>query len=188
MGINTAVLVLLLGGHFLYRGIDADALAASIRITARTSVSLFLPAFAASALHALVPAWPTRWLLANRRYLGVSFGVSHLVHALAILSLALYTDGVSLAGLGALNYVPGGVVYLFILFMVLTSFDRTAALVGRRVWKAVHTTGAWLIWFSFALGYAPRLSESLTYAVPVSLLFLAVILRVVRAVRFRGGG
>ncbi|HKQ13792.1 MAG TPA: hypothetical protein VJT80_10190, partial [Steroidobacteraceae bacterium] len=61
-----------------------EAAARAVRLTARTSVTLFLAAFTAAALFQLWPnAW-TRWQRQNRRYLGVAFAVSHGVHLAAI--------------------------------------------------------------------------------------------------------
>src|ERR1041384_7343453 len=59
-----------------------------LRWTARTSLLLFLCAFTASSLRAAVPSRATRWLLDERRYLGVSFAVSHTIHLAAIVALA----------------------------------------------------------------------------------------------------
>src|ERR1044071_716127 len=59
-----------------------------VRITARTSLLLFALAFTASAMIRLWPGTFTRWQRANRRQLGVSFAVSHLVHAAALIALA----------------------------------------------------------------------------------------------------
>ena len=61
----------------------------AIRLTARTSLALFLLAFTASALVRLRPSPFTHWLRANRRYVGVSFAVSHAVHLAAVIALAL---------------------------------------------------------------------------------------------------
>ena len=61
-----------------------EAAGRAVRLTARTSVALFLAAFTASALFRLWPnAW-TRWQRSNRRFLGVAFAVSHGVHLVAI--------------------------------------------------------------------------------------------------------
>ncbi len=64
-----------------------------IRATARTSFFLFLTAFTATALVKLWPGAMTKWIRANRRYIGVSFAVSHLLHAIAIVTLAVLTSG-----------------------------------------------------------------------------------------------
>lgn len=64
----------------------AEGARAAIRFTARTSLVLFLLAFTASALHRFWLCGVTVWLRRNRRYLGLSFAGSHLVHAVAILA------------------------------------------------------------------------------------------------------
>src|SRR5215217_4512415 len=61
-----------------------EAAARTVRLTARTSVTLFLAAFTAAALWRLWPNALTRWQRSNRRFLGVSFAVSHGVHLAAI--------------------------------------------------------------------------------------------------------
>ena len=44
-----------------------------------TSAVPFLLAFSASALHRIRASAATRWLMANRRYLGLSVAASHFV-------------------------------------------------------------------------------------------------------------
>src|SRR5215813_922107 len=57
---------------------------AMIRATAFTSAVPFLLAFTASSLHRLRASAATRWLMANRRYLGLSVAASHFWHLVAI--------------------------------------------------------------------------------------------------------
>jgi sulfoxide reductase heme-binding subunit YedZ len=78
--LSTAALVTAGGGETGWRAV--------VRLTARTSFVLFSAAFIASSLRALWPAPSTRWLLANRRYVGVSFAASHAMHLLAIVAVA----------------------------------------------------------------------------------------------------
>src|SRR5262245_49498458 len=62
------------------RGVGEDGLRLVIRTTAKTSLLFFSAAFVAAAL---ARGWPhpvSRWLSRQRRYLGVSFAASHLVH------------------------------------------------------------------------------------------------------------
>src|SRR5262245_9536987 len=74
-------------------GTGQPGLSAGIRWTARSSLVFFLPTFVASALVSLHPAPATKWLLRNRRYLGLSLAVSHGFHLFLILALAaLHTD------------------------------------------------------------------------------------------------
>src|SRR3990172_1264585 len=64
-----------------------EEVSAIIRVTAFTSAVPFLLVFTASSLHRLRRAAVTRWLMANRRYLGLSVAASHFWHLLAIVAL-----------------------------------------------------------------------------------------------------
>ncbi len=123
------MIVACLGFVFARDGWSDEGLRAAIRVTARSSFLLFLGAFSASSLATFLPSAPTRWLLANRRYVGISFALSHLMHAAAIVTLAVRTGGGSLSARMA-GLIGGGIVYGLIIFMLATSFDRTAAWVG----------------------------------------------------------
>ena len=134
-----------------------------IRATARTSVLLFGAAFVAGALNRAWPTGGSRWMFANRRYLGVSFAVSHFVHLLAIIALAGWSLRRAAADAGAPVIVLGGTAYLFIAAMTATSFDRTAAWLGPRAWSRLHTTGVYVLWTVFFVSFAPRVTESVLY-------------------------
>jgi hypothetical protein len=148
-----------------------------IRATARSSVVLFTAAFVARSLSCAWPGRPSRWMLANRRYLGVSFAVSHLAHLLAIFALAGWSVGKAIAAAGAGVAVLGGTAYAFLLAMTLTSFDRTAAWLGPRAWSRLHTTGAYVLWTVFFASFAPRITESALYWPFAVGLLAALILR-----------
>lgn len=124
--------------------------------TARSSFALFSLAFTASAAYYFWPnAW-TRWQLRNRRYLGVSFALSHGVHLLAILALGRIAPAELAAEANAVSWIFGGIVYVFIALMTATSFDSTAHLISRRAWSILHTVGAYYIWLIFANSYLSR--------------------------------
>lgn len=156
-----------------------------IRLTARTSLALFLLAFTASALVRLYPSPFTRWLRGNRRHVGVAFAISHVVHLAAIIALARLDYGVFLQLTNIVAYVGGGLAYLFIVLMTATSFDRTAALIGPRAWHWLHMTGMWYIWLSFALNFGKRVPASPFYLIPVAFIGLAALIR--HLARYRGG-
>lgn len=70
--------------------------------------------------------------------------------------------------------VPSGIGYLFLLAMTVTSFERTAALLGTRVWQALHATGAFVLWTIFLISEVSRVHED-----RIHLLFIVPLLRVV---------
>lgn len=180
--------LIVIGASLLYmavrHGWSDEGLRGAIRVTARSSLFLFLAAFSASSLMTFVPTDSVRWLLENRRFFGIAFAFSHLIHGAAIITLATRTGGASLTarviGLGS-----AGVLYGFILFMLATSFDRTAAWVGACWWKRIHTLGSNLVFVSFLATYARKATESLAF-LPYTLLLLAVLgLRMARRIRNR---
>ncbi|NIU76183.1 MAG: hypothetical protein GWN71_22250, partial [Gammaproteobacteria bacterium] len=64
-------------------------------------------AFSASGLRALWRVDATKWLLVNRRYVGVSYAVSHALHAAAL--VVLHRQSAEFAGsLDAVTLVGGG--------------------------------------------------------------------------------
>src|SRR5262245_56222196 len=160
-------------------GTSEDGLRLVIRATARTSVTLFLLAFVASSL---VRVWPTpasRWLIANRRYVGVSFAVSHLAHLIAILTLVGWSTRALVTTAGIVTAIAGGIGYLFVAAMVATSFDRTAAWLGPRRLRLLHTIGAYYLWFVFVATFAPRaFTAPAVYATTTVALLAALGLRV----------
>ncbi len=182
--VGLALMVIGVGLAYVFArdGWSDEGLRAAIRVTARCSFLLFLAAFSASPLAMFLPGGATRWQLANRRYLGISFALSHLLHGAAIVTLAVRTGGSSLSAQLA-GLIGGGVIYGFILFMLATSFDRTAAWVGPRVWKAVHTTGGYLIFVTFLTSYLGKAAESLIYLPQVGLLLAVLGLRIARRIR-----
>lgn len=135
-------------------GALADGLLELTRLTARISVFFFLAAFAASALFQFWPTRPSRLLLANRRSVGLAFALSHFIH-LGVL-IAYFT--VSGEDPGLVRIAGGGVAYLFIGLMALTSNDLSVRRLGKR-WTWLHTVGGWYIWLIFLNSYLGRTLE-----------------------------
>ena len=144
-----------------------------IRSTARTSLILFAMAFAASALVELAPNGFTLWQRRNRRYLGVSFAVSHAIHLAALIALARTDAELFWTLTNPANIVLAGTAYLLLAAMTATSFDRTAAWLGARKWRLLHLVGGWYIWISFAVAIGKRVTVNSFYW-PMAVLVLAI--------------
>ncbi len=173
----TALLSLLLGAMALSlmasHGWDVDGVRLAIRATARTSLILFALAFTAGALVELMPSEATRWQRRNRRYLGVSFAVSHFIHLGVIVTLAIMDPAVFWKLTTITNIMLAGSAYLFIAAMTATSFDRAAAWLGPRRWRLLHLVGGWYIWISFATAVGKRVPVDRFYW-PMAALVLAI--------------
>ncbi len=145
-----------------------------IRMTARSSFALFALAFTASAAGRFWPNAVTRWQRRNRRYLGVSFAVSHLVHLLAIFALGSTAPEELAAEANTVTWIFGGIAYGFIALMTLTSFDFTARWIGPHAWSILHTIGAYYIWLIFANSYLSRAIVMPAY-IPVAIVVLFIL-------------
>lgn len=149
----------------------------AVRFTARTSLILFLAAFVASALHHFWPGEFTVWLCKNRRYIGVAFAGSHLVHAIAIGAYIKADAHAFYASQQPIGYILNGLGYVFIIAMTATSFDAPARAIGSKAWKWLHLIGAYYIWFAFAKSYFPRAAMDGFYAPFASALVVALLIR-----------
>ncbi|MFT4120078.1 hypothetical protein [Bradyrhizobium sp.] len=161
------------------RQFEVEGVRMVIRFTARSSLLLFCLAFGASALARLWPnAW-TRWQRRNRRSLGLSFAVSHAIHAAAIVAFARMDPAGFAERTSAASFIFGGLGYAFIIAMSATSFDRTAALIGPRAWRALHLVGGYYLWFQFMVSFGKRVPAMPLYAAFLIPLLAVMVLRLI---------
>ncbi|GAA0005695.1 MULTISPECIES: hypothetical protein [Bradyrhizobium] len=161
------------------RQFEVEGVRMVIRFTARSSLMLFCLAFGAAALARLWPnAW-TRWQRRNRRYLGLSFAASHAIHAVAIVAFANMDPADFAEATSAASYIFGGIGYAFIIAMSATSFDRTAALLGPRAWRALHLTGGYYLWLQFMVSFGKRVPAMPLYAAFLLPLLAVIALRLI---------
>lgn len=156
-----------------------EGLRSVIRATARTSFALFLAAFVASSMATLVPNAFTRGLVRERRYVGLSFAFSHLVHFAAIVGYGVLNPQFW-PGRSALTNTPGTVGYIFIALLAATSFRFFSRHMSAAAWKRLHTIGVWVIAAVFGYSFFKRIpTMSVLYAIPFSILCAAVAVRLV---------
>ncbi len=159
-----------------------------LRVTARTSLAWFLLAFVARPLVVVAPSPASKWLLRNRRYLGLGLAVSHAGHLAAIVAFAAVAPTAFWADREVGTLLGGGLAYALLAAMAATSTDRAAAWLGRRRWRALHTAGMWTLWAVFAVSYGGRAGVSVLAAVLAALIACAAALRALALVRTRRRG
>jgi methionine sulfoxide reductase heme-binding subunit len=178
----TAALVGALAGTILAtRGATASALHLLLRATALTSLALFVGAFVASSVRALGPSRAGEWLVANRRYLGLSLATSHAAHLAAIVGAVRASADPP----NPLVLAVGAVGYALLFAMAATSFDATAAWLGPRRWRTLHVVGMHYLWLVFALTYFGKAHRSAVALVAEMVLLGALALRLAVRVRAR---
>jgi len=159
------------------RHFDGDGVRMVVRFTARTSLLLFCLAFSAAALARLRPNGWTRWQRRNRRALGLAFAASHGIHAVAIVAFAMMDRAGFVAATSLASYVFGGIGYGVIAAMTVTSFDRTAAALGPRNWRALHLFGGYYLLLQFAVSFGMRIPAMPLYSLFLIPLFAVLALR-----------
>ncbi len=145
--------IFVMGLAFAIHGLGQEGWQIATRWTARYALLPFVLVFAASELVRYVEG-PVQQLLRNRRGLGLSFAASHLIHAGAIVGLYFKLGKLP----SVLTLVGGGLAYLFIVAMAVTSTD-----VARRVmgpwWQHLHRWGLRYVWLIFFQSYLGRIVE-----------------------------
>jgi sulfoxide reductase heme-binding subunit YedZ len=154
-----------------------------IQRSVRYALPLFLLAFTASSLATLWPSRVTRWLLRNRRYVGLGFAFGMAWHfcfvGYSIFSFGLFDSGLTPRGL-ALDLVG----LAFLLVMTLTSFRWSARRLTPASWRRLHKTGVYVIWFVATYIYARHIGD-IVHVVASSLLIGACLLRLAAWARRR---
>jgi DMSO/TMAO reductase YedYZ heme-binding membrane subunit len=151
VGVASAALLALQLAVVASGGTDEAGLRLLVRVSARASFAIFLLVFVARPARFFWPGAFTRWLMRNRRQLGVSFAIAHFLHLGDIALLALLLgDGFELQ---PVTLYGGGLAYVLLAAMTATSFDRSARWLGPRRWKLLHRAGLYWLWFIFAQSY-----------------------------------
>jgi DMSO/TMAO reductase YedYZ heme-binding membrane subunit len=136
-------------------GIGPEGLRLAARYTARVSFPLFLVVYCTSPLHRLAAGPTTRWLLRERRGLGLAFAGAHFVHLAALVSFFAVSGETP----PPTTVIFGGFGYLLIAAMAITSNDASVRRLGAQRWRRLHAVGLHYVWFIFILTHAMRVSR-----------------------------
>ncbi len=140
-------------GPLMLFGVSERGWQLAARYTVRVSFPLLLMAYLAGPLMVLWRSNTSRWLLRNRRYVGLNFAIAHTIHLGALTSYFLYLgiapDAPTLLG--------GGLAYIFMFAMAATSNDWSVNKLGAN-WRRLQSVGLHYIWFIFLVTYLGRFS------------------------------
>ncbi|MBW2274892.1 MAG: hypothetical protein JRG96_16620 [Deltaproteobacteria bacterium] len=167
------------------QGWSEETIRLVVRASARSSIVLFSLAFSASGLQTLFPSRASAYLLRNRRYVGLSFALSHSVHLAALVTLGVAFPAPFVDELDSLTLIGGGIAYVFIYAMAITSSDAAVRMLGGARWRLLHRVGSWYIWAIFVQTYLPLAVQGAGFLAPVALTLLAALLRFARSRRER---
>jgi methionine sulfoxide reductase heme-binding subunit len=134
-----------------------------------------LVAFSTSSVAILWPNRNTRWLLANRRYIGLAFAFGMSWHFVFV-AYFLARFGYHMRSIDLTVDIIG---LCLLIAMTLTSFPRFARRLSIANWRRLHRTGIYTLWFLpifFFLDDYLRDHEPL-YLVMLGILFAPLALR-----------
>lgn len=126
---------------------DAVSVSSMIQLSVRCAVPLLYLAFAASSIRALFPGPWSRWMLRNRKYLGLSFAAAMAWQAFFILWLVtIHTDYYVKEVYVLRDAIEGVTGYLFLIAMTVTSFPWGRKHLNPRQWRLLHLSGIYFLW------------------------------------------
>ena len=153
------------------------------RHTARISFAYFLLSFSASSLHYFFSNTLTKFIRHQRRYIGLSFALAHTIHLVALTSFFIVME----ENPDIVTLIGGGLGYVAMYAMALTSNDNAVKKLGLKRWKQIHWFGANYIAVIFAFTYVGKLLNGqlngsdydyLTFALIVGTIFMVFVLRI----------
>jgi DMSO/TMAO reductase YedYZ heme-binding membrane subunit len=162
---------------------SARGMSPMILRSVRCALPLFLVAFTASSLATLWPSPATRWLLANRRYIGLGFAFAMAWH-FSFVAYTIWSFGNPLNAKATALDVIG---FVFLLLLTVTSFRSLARRLGRANWRRLHKTGVYVIWLVATAIYfhSVRDGGDLFHRLAFAALLAAWVLRVAAWARKR---
>lgn len=155
-------------------GVSADGWQMAARYTARVSFLLFIAVYLIAPASQLFPGLAV--LKRERRGLGLAFAGAHYIHLFALVTF-LQVSGHPPA---LLTVTLGGLAYVLIGLMALTSNDAAARALGPQNWRRLHTFGLHYVWFIFAATYARRIAAYPDMPEYVALMALALTALIIR--------
>lgn len=126
---------------------DALAVSSMIQLSVRWAVPWLFLAFAASSLLVLFPSALTRWLMRNRKIMGLCFATAMAWQGFFILWLTtVYRDYYIQEVYVLRDAIEGTVGYLFLAAMTVTSFSFGRKRLSPRAWRWLHKAGIYFLW------------------------------------------
>ena len=166
--------------YFWLAGVSDETIRVALRSSAHASFVTLLVVFVARPLRQMFQTPLTAALLRNRRLLGIAFAGIHTAHLGLILFRARQNTDYTFS---IIENALGGLIYLLILLLFVTSFDRPARALGPGNWRILHKLGLYAIFFAALQTIVPD-NRDQVFGVNGMLTLLAAAALVVRLTVF----
>ena len=118
-----------------------------IQFSVRWAVPFVYLVIATSSVQILFPGPFSRWLMRNRKYIGLCFAVAMAWQALFIFIMSYFFHEYYYSDVYYFrDEIEGSIGYIFLPAMVLTSFNFGRKLLTAKQWKLLHTSGIYFLW------------------------------------------
>ena len=125
----------------------ARGVSSMIEIAVRCAVPLLYTTFAASSVNALFPSDFGRWILRNRKFLGLAFAAAMAWQLTFILWMVTLHADHYVNKIYALSDVIEGIGgYTLLIAMTITSFKFGRSRLTLKQWRILHTVGIYWLW------------------------------------------
>ena len=133
---------------------SARAVSSMIELSVRCAVPLLFVAFAASSVNVLFPGLFGRWILRNRKFIGLSFAAAMAWQLFFILWMVTrYTEYFVEEVYALSDAIEGVGGYVLLIAMVLTSFKFGRNRLSAKQWKFLHKSGIYWLWIYAWIAY-----------------------------------
>jgi sulfoxide reductase heme-binding subunit YedZ len=179
----SALTVVILAAGMLLRGPSTpEASQSLVRLAGLIATPLIYLVFATAPLARLFPSSVSRWLLSNRRYIGLSFAGVFTWHLVFLLALfALHQDYYMQTVHEPSDVYLGSISYLLLIAMAASSLFVVRRRMRPGHWRLLHRVGIWYFWLAVWVTYTEiAFSDGSTFlsVAYASLGLLVLILRV----------
>jgi sulfoxide reductase heme-binding subunit YedZ len=172
-------------GYVLIGVSTPEAAVNMIRLSVQLASPWIFLAFVATPVTQLFPGNLSKWLLRNRRYLGLSFAAGFgwqavFIGVLLALHNAYYWEELH----NATDLFLRMASYVFLFALTITSFFPVRRRMRPEHWRWLHLVGVWYFWAAIWASYAPMALSSDAKTIDVVYTVLGLLVFILRVAAF----
>jgi methionine sulfoxide reductase heme-binding subunit len=177
-GLTFAAMVI---GYLLIGVATPEAAVNMIRLSVQFASPWVFLAFVATPMTQLFPGNVSKWLLRNRRYLGLSFAAGFGWQAIFIGVLLAQHNAYYWEALhNDLDLLLRMASYVFLFALTVTSFFPVRRRMRPMHWRWLHLAGIWYFWAAIWASYAPMAMSSDAKTIDVVYTIIGLVVLVLR--------
>ena len=175
----------MVAGYLLIGVTTPEAAVNMIRLSVQLASPCVFLAFVATPMTQLFPGNLSKWLLRNRRYLGLSFAAGFGWQAVFIgVLLALHNAYYWEVLHNDIDLFLRMASYVFLFALIITSFFPVRRKMRPEQWRWLHLVGIWYFWAAIWASYAPMALSSDAKTIDVVYTVLGLIVLMLRITAF----